>query len=164
VSEGAIVRAANGWLVAALRIDMPPHFFDGPHDDSLEGTAISISKDEGQTWSPLNILFTAGRHHANLSRLPNGDLVCVMIVRDDIQEGKLASHLRGCDAVLSYDNGLTWDLAHKFTLDEWEYLDPNYWVNGQCGHVGSVVLKDGSILTAYGHYLKGAAVLVKWKP
>ena len=38
VSEGAMVRAANGDLVAALRTDMPPKYFDGPHDDSLEGT------------------------------------------------------------------------------------------------------------------------------
>jgi hypothetical protein len=30
VSEGAIVRAANGDLVAALRSDMPPQYFDGP--------------------------------------------------------------------------------------------------------------------------------------
>src|SRR5262249_54733285 len=40
VSEGAIVRAANGDLVAALRSDMPPQYFDVPHDDSLEGTSI----------------------------------------------------------------------------------------------------------------------------
>ena len=66
VSEGAIVRAANGWLVAALRTDMPPHFFDGPHNDNLEGTAITVSKDDGKSWSALNILFHAGRHHANL--------------------------------------------------------------------------------------------------
>ena len=37
VSEGAIVRADNGNLVAALRSDMPPRYFDEPHDDSLEG-------------------------------------------------------------------------------------------------------------------------------
>ena len=51
VSEGAIVRAKNGHLVAALRSDMPPKYFDEPHDDSLEGTAISISQDDGKTWS-----------------------------------------------------------------------------------------------------------------
>ena len=164
VSEGAIVRAANGWLVGALRTDMPPHYFDGPHDDSLEGTGITISKDDGKTWSGLNILFTAGRHHANLQRLPNGDLVCVMIVRDDVRGGKLASYLRGCDAVISHDNGLTWNPDRRITLDEWEFHDPKYWVNGMCGHLGSVVLDDGSILTAYGHYVKGASVLVKWRP
>ena len=70
VSEGGIVRAANGDLVAAMRTDMHPKYLDGPHDDSLEGTAISISKDDGKTWSDLQFLFEAGRHHANLQRMP----------------------------------------------------------------------------------------------
>jgi hypothetical protein len=74
---------------------MPPRYFDGPNDDSLEGTAISISRDNGKTWSEMPILFDAGRHHANLQRLPNGDLVCTLVVRDDIQDGKLVSHRRG---------------------------------------------------------------------
>src|SRR5262249_38062310 len=117
VSEGAIVRAANGDLVAALRSDMPPRYFDGPHDDSLEGTAISISRDEGRRWSDLNILFDAGRHHANLQRLPNGDLVCTLVVRDDIQDGNLASHRRGCDALISTDHGKTWTLDRRYELD-----------------------------------------------
>jgi hypothetical protein len=85
VSEGSIVRAASGDLVAALRTDMPPRYFDGPHDDSLEGTAISISRDDGKTWSNLQFLFDAGRHHASLQRLPGGDLVCTLVVRDDVQ-------------------------------------------------------------------------------
>lgn len=38
-SEGSLVRAANGDLVAALRTDMPPRYFDGVNDDSLEGFA-----------------------------------------------------------------------------------------------------------------------------
>ena len=164
VSEGAIVRAANGWLVAALRSDIPPHFLDGPHDDSLEGTAISISRDDGRTWSDMNILFYAGRHHANLQRMPNGDLVCVMIVRTDIADGKLASHRRGCDALVSHDHGLTWNLERRFELDAFDYLRPDYWVDGKCGHIGSVALPDGDVISAYGHYLPGAAVLVKWRP
>ena len=164
VSEGAIVRAANGWLVAALRTDIPPSYFDGPHDDTLEGTAISISKDDGQTWSKMNFLFYAGRHHANLQRLPNGDLVCVMIVRADCADGKLVSHRRGCDALISHDNGLTWNLDRRYELDSFNFHRPEYFLDGRCGHIGSVVLDDGSILTAYGHYLLGAAVLVKWRP
>ncbi|MEW6755425.1 MAG: sialidase family protein, partial [Candidatus Latescibacterota bacterium] len=89
VSEGAVVRAANGDLVAALRTDMPAQYFAGPHDDSLEGTAISVSRDNGRTWSDMEFLFAAGRHHANLQRLANGDLVCTLIVRDDIRPDDL---------------------------------------------------------------------------
>jgi hypothetical protein len=165
VSEGAIVRAANGDLVAALRSDMPPRYFDERNDDSLEGTGISISRDDGKTWSPMQILFDAGRHHANLQRLPNGTLVCTLIVRDDIQDGKLASNRRGCDALISRDHGRTWNLDRRFELDRFDFLRKDgYWIDGKCGHVGAVVLPDGHVISAYGHYLQGAAVLIKWKP
>ena len=164
VSEGAIVRAKNGHLVAALRSDMPPRYFDEPHDDSLEGTAISISQDDGKTWSEMNFLFDAGRHHANLQRLAGGDLVCTLIVRDDIQDGKLASHRRGCDALISKDHGQTWNLDRRYELDSFDYLrEDGYWVDGKCGHIGAVVLDDNHILSVYGHYELGAAVLIKWK-
>ena len=165
VSEGAIVRAANGDLVAALRSDMPPRFFDGPHDDSLEGTAISISQDDGRTWSKMNILFYAGRHHANLQRLPNNDLVCTMVVRDDVDGLNRASDRRGCDALISRDNGQTWNVDRRYELDAWRYdRDDGYWVDGKCGHIAAVTLPDGHVISAYGHYLKGAAVLIKWHP
>ena len=165
VSEGAIVRAANGDLVAALRSDMPPSFFDGPHDDGLEGTAISISKDDGKTWSKMNILFYAGRHHANLQRLPNNDLVCTMIVRNDVDGLNRASDRRGCDALISRDNGQTWNTDRRYELDAWRYdREDGYWVDGKCGHIAAVALPDGHVISAYGHYLKGAAVLIKWHP
>jgi hypothetical protein len=169
VSEGSIVRAANNDLVAALRTDMPPRFFvgGGPWDDSLEGTGVSISHDNGATWSPVNVLFEAGRHHANLQRLSNNDLLMTMIVRDDIRtpgSSGLDSHRRGCDALISHDNGLTWNLDQRITLDEFDYHNPSYWVDGQCGHLASTVLADGSVLTAYGNYRIGPAVLVKWNP
>jgi hypothetical protein len=165
VSEGAVVRAANGDLVAALRSDMPPQFLDGPNDDSLEGTSISISRDDGKTWSAMQFLFHAGRHHANLQRLPNGDLVCTLIVRDDIRSGKLASHRRGCDAVVSHDHGRTWNLDRRYELDGFEFLrGDGYWVDGQCGHIAAVALDDGHVLSVYGHYRLGASVMIKWKP
>ncbi|HPO16380.1 MAG TPA: sialidase family protein [Candidatus Hydrogenedentes bacterium] len=169
VSEGSVVRAANGDLVAALRTDMPPKYFDGPNDDSLEGTAISISTDDGKTWSEMNFLFYAGRHHANLQRLPNNDLVCTVIVRDDIQEGKLTegqltSRRRGCDAVISKDNGKTWNLDRRYELGGFDYMrEDGYWVDGKVGHLGAVALPNGYMLCVYGDYQRGAT-LIKWKP
>jgi hypothetical protein len=164
ITEGSLVRAVNGWLVAALRTDITSALLAGPHNDNLCGTAISISKDDGRTWSPLNILFTAGRHHAQLHRLSDGMLVCVMIVRNDWRDGRLAGHLGGCDALVSYDHGVSWNLDRRITLDEFEYYNPDTPVSGRSGHIGSAVLDDGSILTAYGNYPRAAAVLVKWKP
>ncbi|MFM8581750.1 MAG: sialidase family protein, partial [Planctomycetaceae bacterium] len=136
---------------------------------SLEGTAISISKDDGKTWSDLKFLFEAGRHHANLQRLANGDLVCTLVVRDDIQAGKLnkgelTSHRRGCDALVSHDDGQTWNPERRYELDSFEFLRPDgYWVDGVCGHIGAVALNDGHMLAVYGNYRIGA-VLIKWQP
>ena len=107
VSEGPLVRAQNGWLVAALRTDVPDRILSGSTIDHWEGTAVSVSKDDGKTWSDMQFLFDAGRNHANLQRLPSGDLVCVMIVRADVQGGKQVSLRRGSDALVSHDNGLT---------------------------------------------------------
>jgi hypothetical protein len=163
-SEGSLVRAQNGWLVAALRTDVPPRYLDAPNDDSLEGTGVSLSRDDGKTWSPVQVLYDAGRHHAHLLRLSNGDLLMTLIVRDDIRGGRLASYRRGCDGIMSHDNGLTWDLEHPYVLDDPTYLDPAKWYNGECGHLSSMLLDDGRILTAYGNYLTKGVSLIRWKP
>ncbi len=164
VSEGAVVRAANGDLVAALRTDMHPRFFNRETADHFEGTGISISKDDGKTWSPINVLFEAGRMHANLLRMPNDDLVMTVTVRIDLENGELASYRRGCEAIVSRDHGVTWEHDRKFILDQWEFHDPAHPAIGPCGHLYSVVLDDGSILTAHNNYLVTMASLIRWQP
>ena len=167
VSEGALVGAENGWLVAAVRTDMPPRFFGVPHSDHFEGTAVSISKDDGKTWSELNWLFDAGRMHANLQAAPNGDLVMTVVVRQDIitgSMGRYASFRRGCDALVSHDNGQTWDLSRKYTLYAFDFPDSSNRYPVVCGHIGAAVLDDGSVISASGDYPRGATVLVKWTP
>jgi hypothetical protein len=176
ISEGSLVRAKNRWIVAALRTDPPMRFVYHRHcdssidknkcyDDSLCGLGVSISKDDGNTWSPIHMLYDAGRHHPHLLQLPNGDLVMTIIVRADVPYGSFAlgSPRRGCEAIISRDNGLTWDLTHKYILDEFGYHNDGQWFDGQCGHLSSTLLDDGSILTCYGNYQKGA-VLINWKP
>jgi hypothetical protein len=162
ISEGSLVRAANGWLVAALRTDMPYRFIE-LHNDNLEGIAISISKDDGVTWSPLNTLYQGGRMHANLLRMPDGRLVVTYIVRQDYEGVRRVSYRRGCEALVSRDHGLTWNLAEKYVLDEFEYSDGSP-LSLACGHLSSTLLNDGHILTTYGNYLAKAAVVVRWKP
>ncbi|MDP7397731.1 MAG: sialidase family protein [Lentisphaeria bacterium] len=163
-AEGSLVRATNGWLVAALRTWGPVQLHGHPNfEDSLEGTAVSISRDDGVTWSPYRMVFDSGRHHATLMCMPNGDLVMVVIRRVDFRDGKLASYRRGCDAVVSHDHGETWDIEHMIVLDDYLFCDDERWVRGLCGHLSSTLLPDGSILTGYGNDFTGG-VLVRWKP
>jgi len=164
VSEGGLVRADNGDIVIALRTDIPRSFLSQPHNDSLEGIAISISKDEGKTWSPLNTLYDAGRHHCCLAKRPNGDLVMTYVVRTNIKNGKFANQRRGMEALVSKDHGKTWNLDEVYILDEFKYINPNQWFDGKAGHVAVAALKDGSIISIYGNYLAKSAVLVRWKP
>ena len=168
VSEGSLVRAANGWLVASLRTDMPPRFLSGPNDDNLEGTGYSVSKDDGRTWSPVQTLFEAGRMHGHLLKLPNGDLLLTLIVRNDIANGGMrrASNRQGCEAVLSHDNGLTWDLAHKFIVYAYDEPtpDPIKWYYGKSGHLAACVLPDGSVLTVFGDYVRQGVAMIRWRP
>ena len=130
-----------------------------------DGGLLLLSKDDGKTWSPLNFVFGAGRQHANLLRLANGDLVMTMIRRLDLKDAKLASYRRGCDAVISRDNGLTWDVDHMYVLDEFSGIgtDNVGWYRTLCGHVFSILLDDGRILTTYGNY-RNAGALILWKP
>ena len=48
-------------------------------------------------------------------------------------------------------------------LDEFTYLQGDAWVNGMCGHLYSISMDDGSVLTTYGNYLAGG-ILIRWKP
>ena len=78
--------------------------------------------------------------------------------------GRLASYRRGCDAVISHDNGRSWDVDHMYVLDEFNALgDVERWYGVACGHLFTIVLDDGSILTTYGNY-KNAGGLILWQP
>ena len=164
ISEGSLVRAKNGWLVASVRTGIPASGVEGKHSDQLEGTGISISKDNGKTWSPINFLYKTGRMHGHLLRLPNGNLVLTVTVRADVVDGELVSYRRGCEAILSRDNGLTWDLDGKYILDEWEYFNGHAPGTGQAGHLCATLLDDGSILTVHNNYLTMGMTLMRWKP
>lgn len=161
-SEGSLVRAANGWLVAALRTTPHPRLL-ALQNGGMDGTGISISKDNGVTWSAVKVLFEAGRHHAHLLQLPNGDIVMTLIMRQDVQNSKLASYRRGCEAVVSHDNGQSWDVVHKYILDDFEYSN-GLPLSTATGHLFSALLDDGFILTCYGHYPSKGACLIRWKP
>ena len=160
--EGALIRAANGDLVAMMRMDCEGRYTKYAYDQ-FEGLGVSISGDEGRSWSPIRRVCEAGRMHANLVRLPNNDLIMTAIRRMDHRGGKLASYRRGCDAFVSHDHGQTWDQEEMIVLDDWPHHDPNDWYGSVCGHLYSVVLSDASVLTGYSKHDVGG-VLIHWQP
>lgn len=160
VSEGSLVRAHNGWIVAALRTDNHPRFFPVP-EDNYSGIGVSISQDDGATWSPIEFVHQAGRHHAHLLAMPDGTLVMTFAMRMDIRDGRLASYQRACCALTSRDNGLTWDTEREYLVHSFDFSDGTF-KGYSCGHAYSTLLDDGAILSSYMNLPSKGACLVKW--
>lgn len=150
INEVALVRAANGNLVAACRTDISAHF-KGQTLDHFEGLAASVSKDDGLTWSEPNRLYDWGRHHPCMVLMRNGDIVMTYVVRKGYTEGAEGFARFGIEAIVSHDNGESWDLDHRYILHVWtgNRKGPEYWwASSQA--TSTVLLPDDSLLTAFG--------------
>ena len=149
VSEVTMVRAANGDLVAACRTDKPARIKDVL--DHYEGLAVSISTDDGKTWSALNRLYDWGRHHPSLARMPDGTLVMTYVVRKGYTDSAEGLPRFGIEAIVSRDHGRSWDLDHRYVLHWWtgNRTGANGWW-ASCQATSTVLLPDGGLLTAFG--------------
>jgi hypothetical protein len=95
----------------------------------------------------------------------------IYVMRQDIAPDGIhyASYRRGCGAFVSRDNGLTWDLTREYRLHEFDFATSHEGSAHEgigalaCGHTCSTLLGDGSILTAYGHYISKGIALIRWK-
>ena len=146
VNEAALIRAQNGDIVAACRTDNPERF--SKEIDHYGGLGISISKDNGSTWSKLNILYEWGRHHASMVLMPDNDIVMTYVVRKGYTDSPDGLPQFGIEAVVSHDHGQTWDLDHRYLLHTW--VDNRWgWPSG-CQATSTVLLPKGFILTAFG--------------
>lgn len=150
ISEVALIRAANGELVAACRTDIPPSKA-GEWIDHFEGLGISISKDNGATWSPVEKLYDYGRHHPSFLRMTDGRLVMTYVVRKGYVDTPDGFPQFGIEAIVSADHGQSWDLDHRYILDAWKgnrQGENGWWAS--CQATSTVLLPDGSLLTAFG--------------
>lgn len=97
-SEVSLVRAANGNIVGGCRIDNSNYNSDVECNDNYDGLAVSISTDEGYTWSngtpssgdqtpALNPLFWHGRHHASLVHLSTVPNISIIVMSYVVREG-----------------------------------------------------------------------------
>ncbi|MBU4273350.1 MAG: glycoside hydrolase, partial [Planctomycetes bacterium] len=99
VDEVAFIRAKNGTIVAACRTDKPKRF--SKEIDHYGGLGVSISKDNGHTWSKLNMLYEWGRHHPSLVLMPNRDIVMTYVVRKGYVDAPDGHPQFGIEAVVS---------------------------------------------------------------
>ena len=74
--------------------------------DHTEGLGVSVSTDEGQTWSAW--LDDWGRHHPSLILLPGGEIVMTYVVRKGYVNTPDGFPQFGIEAVVSRDHGQTW--------------------------------------------------------
>ena len=167
--ETVIIRAKNADLVVTCRPDPLTRFYEGvelPDIDHHCGFGISISKDNGHTWSKYtdNMIYGWGRHHSSMIVLPNGDMVMSYVVRVGYVDSLDGFPQFGIEAIVSHDNGRTWDLDHKYILAVWKGKISTKEPRGRYTFpapqgTSSVVLPDGSILTAFGtgHRIKKLA-------
>ena len=150
INEIALARAANGDIVGACRTDSPKRF--APlHFDHYSGLGVSISSDNGLTWSELNMLYEWGRHHPSMVVLPDGDIVMSYVVRLGYTDAPDGYPQYGVEAVVSHDHGKTWDLDHRYLLSVWKgRITGPLKCYGACQSSSTVLLPDGEMLTAFG--------------
>jgi len=138
-SECSVARAKNGDLVVALRHKDPsvPSVNDG-----WRNIVTSYSSDNGRSWAEAQAHFLFGRVHANIISLPDGRLVMTHAARI----GELDKRIYGgVEAVVSYDNGRTWDWDGRYILfrcpQAYKLFNPR-----------TVLLRDGRLMTAIYNY------------
>ena len=149
-STGEIVlhRATNGNLIAACRVNLPQ--FEG-QIDHLSGLGISVSGDNGESWSDLSILYAWGRHMSSMVTLDGGEIVLTYIARMGYVDTSDGHPQFGIEAVVSRDHGLTWDLDHRYLLAVWRGTGKaaEKWHNSP-QRTATALLSDGSLVTAFG--------------
>ena len=150
INEAHLFRAGNGDLLAACRTDVPRRL-KGKTLDHYEGLGISISKDDGRTWSAVTKLYDYGRHHPSLVLMPNEDIVMTYVVRLGYVDDQDGFPQFGIEAVVSHDHGATWDLDHRYLLHVWSGKrkgETYWWPSSQA--TSSTLMRGGAILTAFG--------------
>ena len=153
INEVALVRAANGDLIAACRIHCleEPLYYQNVviESDHYEGLGYSVSKDNGQSWSDTKIIYRYGRHHPSMVVLPNDDIVMSYVVRKGYPKHPSGHDRYGVEAIVSHDHGQSWD-SQPYILHTWSATRKDelaWWAGSQS--TSTVLLPDGDILTSF---------------
>ena len=136
--EIALLRLDDGRLLAALRHSLPPHLGGdmngGARGHGFADTVLTESSDNGATWSVPRPLTGIGEVHVDLLQLADGRLLATYV----------NYHLPfGACAIVSEDEGATWDADHPFQLSCSAFGPSNN------GWPVTLQFPGGSLLTSY---------------
>ena len=146
VNEVYLALAPNGDLVAACRTDNRTWWLD-----HVSGLVTCVSSDRGKTWSEPFVVFETGRHHPSIVNLPDGRMVMTYVVRMGYPDDENGFPRFGIEAVVSNDNGKTWDIDGRYILATFTGV-----TKGSDTFIcatqstSSVLLPDGRIFTTFG--------------
>jgi hypothetical protein len=163
VNEVSMIVAGNGDWVAACRTDYPKRFAHLQFDH-YGGLGISISKDRGKTWTEVKRLYEWGRHHPSMVLLPDKRILMTYVVRLGYPNNAQGFPQFGVEAVISSDNGRSWDFGHRYVLATWAgtLKDERSWF---CSvqSTSTILLPGGAVLTAFGTGFGNAAEATRCK-
>jgi hypothetical protein len=162
-SEDFTFRAQSGKLLHFIRCGPPAKMYpmaDGravpSGGDGIDRMMRCESTDNGQTWSEMHDHGDYGMHYPRVIRLENGRLLMTFTQRSTF-------YPLGVQAVLSHDDGETWD----FNSDRIIIEGKTPWGMSQGGGFGNTLqLKDGTLVSCYtyrGSDDKTHLEVVRWR-
>ena len=150
-SQSTTYRAASGVLLHPVRVDATgPHWklpaiagVETRSGDQDDRTMLWRSTDNGRTWrrhTNGGRFGTYGEMYPRFLRLKDGLLLLTFTVRSNSSDG----HPLGLRALISPDDGETWDFAH----DRIVISDRNHGTSGG-GFGNTIQLADGTLVSCY---------------
>ena len=147
-AEDFTFRARSGKLLHFVRVGPPSPMFpmnDGrpapSGNDAIDRMMRSESADDGKTWSPLRDFGDYGMHYPRVMRLKDGRLLLTFTQRSTFCP-------LGLQAILSYDDGETWDFDNDRIIIEGK----TPWAMDSGGGFGNTLqLEDGTLVSCYSY-------------
>lgn len=153
-SQSTTYRAADGRLLHPVRVDRTgPHWkmtraekSDLKTNDQGDRMMLWQSTDNGHSWRKQNgngVFGTYGEMYPRFLRLTDGRLLLTFTVRSGPTDG----HAIGLRAIISYDDGRSWDFTHdRLVIDA-----QNQGSSSGGGFGNTIQLANGKLVSCYSY-------------
>jgi hypothetical protein len=153
--QSATHRTNSGKLLHVVRVDrrgkyweIPGRTLKGEAGDQGDRMMIWESTDSGRTWKShgkAGTFGTYGEMYPRFLTLKDGRLLLTFTVRSNATDG----HALGLRAIVSNDNGETWDFKHDRLIVDDQNQPPDRSSGG--GYGNTVQLADGKLVSVYSY-------------